>query len=72
MMGNEIEAFACEILHTEYMLNLLFHSDGVEKHKKEIELLENWEKFKSIEEIKQIDNKHIQNAIKELEQKNKK
>ncbi len=67
MMGNEIEAFVCEILHTEYMLNLLFHSDGVDTHKMEIELLENWEKFKGIEEIKQIDNKYIQNAIKELE-----
>ena len=66
-MGNDIESFMCMILNTEYIINLLFHSDNVEKYKEEIDIIENWEKFKSIDDIKKIHNKHINEAIKELE-----
>ena len=54
MMGNEIESYCCMIQNTEYMINLLFHSGNVEKYKEEIDILYNWEQFKSIEEIKKI------------------
>lgn len=72
MMGNEIEAYLCMLSYTKYMINLLFHNkkdirmlpDVIEA----VEIMSNFEKFKSIDEIKKINNQHIQNAIKELEQ----
>lgn len=70
-MGNKIESYCCMIQNTKYMTNLLFHSDDIEKYKKEIDILFNWERFKSVEEIKNIDNFHIQKAIEELEEKYK-
>ena len=49
------------------MRDLLFEPKNLEKHRDIIEILGHDEKFKSIEQIKKINNIHIQNAIKELE-----
>lgn len=70
-MGCEIEQYMCMLADTEYMINLLIHNekdiatlpDVVEA----CEIMEYFERFKSIEDIKKVDNIHIQNAIKELE-----
>lgn len=70
-MGSEIEAFVCEILNTKYMINLLFHADNIEKYKEEVDIIYNWEKFNSIDDIKKINNIHIQKAIQEIEKNNK-
>lgn len=67
MMGSEIEAYCCMLLNTKYMRDLLFEPKNLEKHRDIIEILGHDEKFKSIEQIKKINNIHIQNAIKELE-----
>ena len=71
-MGNKIEQYMCMLADTEYMIILLLHNekdiatlpDVVEA----VEIMEYFERFKSIEDIKKVDNNHIQNAIKELEQ----
>jgi len=70
-MGNEIESYMCILSYTEYMINLLFHNekdirllpDVVEA----VEIMSNFEKFETIDDIKKVKNIHIKRAIKELE-----
>lgn len=70
-MGNDIEAFMCMISDTEYMKQLLFHNEKdiglIPDVVEAIEIMSNFEQFKSIEDVKKINNKHIKEAIKELE-----
>lgn len=68
-MGSDVEAFCCEILNTQYMTKLLFHTDKLENYKDVVDILFNWEKFNNINEIKELNNVHINNAIKEIENK---
>ncbi len=70
-MGSDIEAFVCMIFNTNYMIELLYgHPENLEKYANMIEILENWENFKSVEDIKKLNNKHINKAIEEIEQDN--
>ena len=73
MMGNEIESYLCMLSYTDYMINLLFHNKKDMKELPDVveavEIMENFEKFNSIDEVKKVDNIHIQNAIRELENK---
>nr|DAZ39650.1 MAG TPA: hypothetical protein [Caudoviricetes sp.] len=59
--------------YTDYMINLLFHNKKDIKELPDVveavEIMENFEKFNSIDEVKKVDNIHIQNAIRELENK---
>lgn len=49
------------------MNDLLFENeDSVEKNKDIIIALEDWDKFKNVQEIVNLNNKHINNAIKEV------
>lgn len=73
MMGNEIESYLCMLSYTDYMINLLFHNkkdiEELPDVFEAVEIMENFERFNSIDEIKKVDNVHIQRAIKELENK---
>lgn len=51
------------------MTKLLFHTDKLENYKDVVDILFNWEKFNNINEIKELNNVHINNAIKEIENK---
>ena len=61
-----METFTCMILNTEYMKNLLFNSGNIEKYKTEINIIDNWENYKSVKDIIDLNNEHINNAIKEI------
>ena len=66
-MNNDIERFINMIFLTEYMNDLLFENENsVEKNKDIIIALEDCNKFKSVQEIIDLNNKHINNAIKEV------
>jgi len=66
-MSSDIETFLCMVQYTEYMNNLIFHSGKeVEEFEEEITILNSDRKFKKIKEIVQLNNYHINNAIKEL------
>ena len=56
------------------MINLLFHNKKDIKELPDVveavEIMQDFEQFNSIDEVKKVDNIHIQNAIKELESKN--
>lgn len=66
-MSNDIERFINLIFMTEYMSNLLFNSkEGVDKNKEIIILLEKWDNYKSVQDIIDLKNTHINNAIKEI------
>ena len=55
------------IFLTKYMNDLLFENENsVEKNKDIIIVLEDCNKFKSVQEIIDLNNKHINNAIKEV------
>ena len=56
----------CILMYTEYLHNLLF-SDDVEKYGDVVDILENWENYQSIDDVKKINNVHINKAIEELE-----
>lgn len=63
-MSSDIETFLCMVQYTEYMNNLIFHSG--KEVKEEITILDSERKFKKIKEIVELNNYHINNAIKEL------
>lgn len=66
-MSNDIECFINMIFLTEYMNDLLYNDkDGIEKNKDIIYLLQDWNKYKNAQEIIELKNKHINNAIKEV------
>ncbi len=66
-MSNDIERFINMIFLTKYMNDLLFENENsVEKNKDIIIVLEDCNKFKSVQEIIDLNNKHINNAIKEV------
>lgn len=66
-MSNDIECFINMIFLTEYMNDLLYNDkDGIEKNKDIIYLLQDWNKYKNVQEIIELKNKHINNAIKEI------
>lgn len=65
-MKNEIESFMCLLMNTQYLHKLLF-SDKVEKYADVVEILESWEKFSTVDDIKKLNNKHINKAIEEFE-----
>ena len=66
-MSNDIERFINMIFLTKYMNDLLFENENsVEKNKDIIIVLEDCNKFKSVQEIIYLNNKHINNAIKEV------
>ena len=66
-MSNDIECFINMIFLTEYMNDLLYNDkDGIEKNKDIIFLLQDWNKYKNVQEIIELKNKHINNAIKEV------
>ena len=60
-----METFTCMILNTEYMRKLLF-SGNVEKYQTEINIIENWENYKSVKDILDLKNENINKAIKEI------
>ena len=62
-----MEVFINMIFLTEYMNDLLYNNkDGIEKNKDVIFLLQDWNKYRSVQEIIELKNKHINNAIKEV------
>ena len=66
-MSNDIERYINMIFLTKYMNDLLFENENsVEKNKDIIIVLEDCNKFKSVQEIIDLNNKHINNAIKEV------
>lgn len=74
MMRNEIESYLLMLSYTDYMINLLFHNKKDIKELPDVveavEIMQGFEQFNSIDEVKKVENIHIQNAIKELESKN--
>lgn len=65
-MSSDIERFINLINMTNYMNNLIFtKKENVEKYKDIIETLD-WSRYKDIQEIIELDNTHINNAIKEV------
>ena len=74
MMRNEIESYLLMLSYTDYMINLLFHNKKDIKELPDVveavEIMQDFEQFNSIDEVKKVENIHIQNAIKELESKN--
>ena len=56
MMKNEIESYLCMLSYTNYMINLLFHNKKDIKELPDVveavEIMQNFEQFNSIEEIK--------------------
>lgn len=69
-MGNDIESFMCLLEHsTEYMSTLLFEDGSLKRPDviEAVEIMEHFEKFKSIDDIKKVNNIHINKAIEELE-----
>ena len=71
MMENEIESYLCMLSYADYMINLLFHNKKDIKELPDVveavEIMQDFEQFNSIDEVKKVDNIHIQNEIKELE-----
>lgn len=66
-MSSDIETFICVIENTEYMINLLFESGKlVEEYEEEINILENWENYKTIKDVVKLNNEHINNAVREI------
>lgn len=66
-MSNDIEQFINLIFMTQYMSSLLFKSkESVDKNKEVIILLEKWDNYKSVQDIIDLKNIHINNAIKEI------
>ena len=49
------------------MINLLFESGKlVEEYEEEINILENWENYKTIKDVVKLNNEHINNAVREI------
>lgn len=70
-MGSDIECFMCLIMNSQYMLKLIYDGqDSIEKHKDVIELFD-WSKYKEAKDIIKLNNKHINNAVKEVLQNEK-
>jgi len=65
-MSSDIETFTCMILNTEYMTNLIFNIGEVVEHIEELDIIYNWERYDTVNDIIAINNKHINKAIKEL------
>lgn len=66
-MSNDIEIFINLIFMTQYMNSLLLKSnESVDKNKEVIILLEKWDNYKTIQDIINLKNNHINNAIKEV------
>lgn len=63
-MSNDIEIFINLIYLTDIMSNL--RSNNFDEYLSCINLTQNWNEFKSIEEIINLGNNHINNAIKEI------
>ncbi len=71
-MGSDIESFMCLLMRTEYLNELLFkNSQTIEKYADVIGILENWERYKTVEDVKKENNEHINKAIEELENNDK-
>ena len=67
-MCTDMELFINLIFLTDYMNNLFFtgNPDNVEKNKDILFALDDWHKYKNVQEIIDLNNKHINNAIKEV------
>lgn len=69
-MENDIESFMCLLEYsTKYMSTLLFEDGNLKLPDviEAIEIMEHFENFKSIDDIKKVGNIHINKAIEELE-----
>lgn len=63
-MSSKMETFDCLMYNTKYMHNLWF--PNFDEYLKCIKLTQDWEKFNKIEDFVSLNNKHINNAIKEI------
>lgn len=62
-----MEQFINLILMTEYMNNLLLGGKNKLRENKDIIIaLEDWSKYKDVQELINLNNKHINNAIREV------
>lgn len=59
-----METFDCIIYNTKYMHSLFF--DNIDEYLECIKLTQDWEKFDKVEDFVNLDNVHINNAIKEV------
>ncbi len=66
-MSSDMEQFINLILMTEYMNNLLLGGKNKLRENKDIIIaLEDWSKYKDVQELINLNNKHINNAIREV------
>lgn len=63
-MSSKMETFDCLIYYTKYMMNLW--DENLEEYLECRELTQNWDKFEKVEDFVNLNNKHINNAIKEM------
>lgn len=65
-MSRDVERFMNLIWLTDYIRNLIYaENNSIEKSKDLIEILD-WCKYKNVQEIIDLNNKHINRAIKEV------
>lgn len=65
-----MESFMCILMNTEYLNKTLFRTNNIDKNStilKAVNILENFEKYKTIDDIKKENNEHINKAIEEFE-----
>lgn len=63
-MSSKMETFDCLIYNTKYMMKLW--NENFKEYLECIKLTQDWEKFDKIEDFVNLNNKHINNAIKEI------
>lgn len=66
-MCSDLELFLNLVYMTSIMTNL--QNSNFEEYLKCIELTQDWEKFRNIQDIVELNNVYLNNAIKELIQK---
>ncbi len=63
-MSSKMETFGCVIYHTNYMSNLWI--EKFDEYLECIKLTKDLDKFEKVEDFVKLNNKHINNAIKEI------
>lgn len=63
-MSSKMETFSCIIFHTNYMSTLWI--EKFDEYLECIKLTKDLDKFEKVEDFVKLNNKHINNAIKEI------
>ncbi len=63
-MSSKMETFYCIMYNTKYMMKLW--NENLDEYLECIKLTQDWDKFEKVEDFVNLNNKHINNAIKEI------